>query len=113
MKVQINTPQKNINIAFPKKNIEFGIQRASSGGPKQIFIGDTEPTDPNILIWIDTSGDTPVVISTLITADNKQFITSDNKEFILKEIVNQMLLTNDNKEFIEANNKNFILKEEF
>lgn len=137
MDIKINYPKKNIQINYPQKNIALGVQRVPSGGIKQIYIGDIEPTDPNILIWIDTSIP-PIIGTQLITADDLKFITSDNKafllkeeqksqlltsnneyfitaddkEFILKEIINQMLLTNDNKEFIEANNKNFILKEE-
>lgn len=101
-----------------------------------IYIGDTEPTASNILIWIDTSippitgtqlitsdnkgfytaDDEAFILkeeikSQLMTSDNKMFITADDKEFILNE--SSSLLTMDNKEFIEANNKKFILKEEY
>lgn len=118
-----------------------GLEEALNNVSKQIYIGDTEPTDSNILIWIDTSTPpTPPIIGTqLITADNlgfytkndevfilkeeiksalltinnEYFITSDNKEFILNEQNSNVLLTFDNKELIEANNKKFILKEEY
>jgi len=118
-------------------NIEdFGVDVAYGGGTiKQIYRGENLPTDPNILIWIDTSippitgtqlitadnlgfytSDNEAFIlqepSSLITADNKNFITSDDKTFILNENTENTLLTLDNKEFIEANNKIFILKEE-
>lgn len=52
---------------------------------KQIYIGNTEPTDSNILIWIDTSEETPITNTQLLTKDNKEFITSNNESFILKE----------------------------
>lgn len=52
---------------------------------KQIYKGDKEPTDTNILIWIDTSGVTPSTDIQFITKDGLDFITSDNKNFILKE----------------------------
>ena len=51
------------------------------GGVTQIYRGDTEPTDNNILIWIDTSTP-PVIDKQLITSDGDEFITSDNKIFV-------------------------------
>lgn len=66
---------------------DFGVDVVYVGSSvKQIYIGDEEPTDPNILIWIDTSGDTPIISAQLITSDNKEFITANNEKFILKEV---------------------------
>ena len=50
----------------------------------QIYRGSIKPLDPNILIWIDTSGTTPVK-KTLLTENKLTFKTSDDKLFILKE----------------------------
>ena len=102
------------------------------GGPQQVYRGETEPTDENILIWIDTSAPThPNAMLTsegdwfitsegedfvvadwtsLYTSDNNKFMTNDGKGFALAEAI--PLYTNDNKEFIEANNKKFITKGE-
>lgn len=65
---------------------DFGVDVVYKGSVKQIYIGDEEPTDPEILIWIDTSGDTPTTEVQLMTADNKEFITANNETFILKEV---------------------------
>lgn len=73
-----------VNIKTPKMNIGLGVQRASSGGLMQVYKGPDEPTDPNILIWIDTSEE-PIIENQLITADNMEFITADNENFIVKE----------------------------
>lgn len=113
MKVNLNLPEMQIDIKPPKKNINLGIQRITTGGGgvRQIYRGPDKPTDPNILIWIDTSKK-PVTGTQLITHDNLEFITADNEAFILHDEIIEYLLTNDNKEFIDANNKNFVLREE-
>ena len=85
MQVQINTPKKLVNINTPKTDINLGVQRINTGGVKQVYIGNTEPTDPNILIWIDTSDEPIVIDKQLITVDNMEFITANNEKFILKE----------------------------
>lgn len=59
-----------------------GLEDAlAHAGVNQVYRGDTEPTDENILIWIDTSG-APSPGMAFITSDDKNFITSDNKTFI-------------------------------
>ena len=75
MKVNINTPKKQVNL---------GIQRINSGGVRQVDWSDIEPTNPNILIWIDTSEE-PIIDNQFITADDMEFITADNEIFIVKE----------------------------
>lgn len=65
---------------------DFGVDVVYKGTVKQIYIGDEEPTDPEILIWIDTSGDTPITGTQLLTSDNKKFITANDEKFILKEV---------------------------
>lgn len=52
------------------------------GGVTQIYMGDIEPTDENILVWIDTSEE-PITDNALITADGYMFITADDKNFIV------------------------------
>lgn len=52
------------------------------GGVTQIYMGDEEPTDENILVWIDTSEE-PITDNALITADGNVFITADDKNFIV------------------------------
>ena len=92
-----------------------GLEEALKNVSKQIYIGDTEPTDSNILIWIDTSTSPtppPIIGTQLITNDGLEFYTKDNKVFTLNEQELNVLFTNDNKEFMEANNKKFILREE-
>ena len=74
-----------VNIKPSKVNIDINTQRISSGGIKQIYKGDTEPTDHNILIWIDTSGVSPTTNIQFVTKDNLIFITKDNFNFIVKE----------------------------
>lgn len=67
---------------------DFGVDVAYAGSSvKQIYRGLDEPTNPEILIWIDTSGDTPSTNIQLITANDEKFITSDDKNFILKEVI--------------------------
>jgi len=74
-----------VNINLPKKNIVLGVQRINSGGfTQQVYRGPDKPTDPNILIWIDTSGSI-IIENQLITADNLEFITANNENFIVKE----------------------------
>lgn len=65
---------------------DFGVDVVYKGSVKQIYIGDEEPTDLEILIWIDTSGETPTTETQLTTSDNKEFITANNEKFILKEV---------------------------
>jgi len=61
-----------------------GLEEALENAGQQIYIGDTEPTDPNILIWIDTSE--PLIIDNqLITSDNEEFITLNDEIFIVEE----------------------------
>ena len=55
---------------------------ASGSGSAQIYRGDTQPVDSNILIWIDTSTTPVPTDNTLVTSDDKTFVTSDNKTFI-------------------------------
>ena len=75
-----------VNINPPKKNIVLGVQRINSGGfIKQVYRGPDKPTDPNILIWIDTSGSEPIGGIQFITKDNLEFITANNENFIVKE----------------------------
>lgn len=72
-----------------QKGISMDIKPTGGGSSKtirQVYIGDDEPTDPEILIWIDTSGDVPTVGTKLMTSDNKEFITANNENFILKEV---------------------------
>lgn len=90
---------------------EFGVDVAYVGsGVKQIYWGANEPTDQNILVWIDTSVP-PITGTQLITSDNKGFYTSDNEAFILKEELKSQLVTSDNKMFITVDDKEFILKD--
>lgn len=71
---------------YNEYNIEdFGVDVSFAGSKIQIYKGDDEPTDENILIWIDTSGVTPTGTQ-LITSDNLEFITANNEKFILKEV---------------------------
>ena len=111
MKVSLHTPKMGVNIKSPKMNVKFGVQGIGTGGVRQVDWGDVEPTDPNILIWIDTYV-SPITGTQLITYDNLEFMTADNEAFILAEEVINTLLTSDGKEFIDANNRNFILREE-
>ena len=136
-KAIVTTDNQLIGKIIPTGTLVASVVSLGGGGSgvKQIYRGANLPTDPNILIWIDTSippitgtqlitadnlgfytSDNEAFIlqepSSLITADNKNFITSDDKTFILNENTENTLLTIDNKEFIEANNKIFILKEE-
>jgi hypothetical protein len=53
---------------------------AVGGDEAQVYRGDTEPTDENILIWIDTY-QSPIVGVQFITQDDKDFITSDDNIF--------------------------------
>lgn len=46
----------------------------------QIYIGDEQPSDDYVLIWIDTY-QSPLVGIQFITQDNKDFITSDDNIF--------------------------------
>lgn len=55
---------------------------AVGGDEAQVYRGEVEPTDENILIWIDTSDSPTPTSNALITSDGKTFITSDNKTFI-------------------------------
>ena len=41
-------------------NLHFGIPAGESG----VYVGDTEPTDPNIKVWVDTSGDADEALKT-------------------------------------------------
>ena len=129
-----------IGAITPTGTLVASVVSVGGGGSgvKQVYRGSNEPTNPEILIWIDTSippitgtqlitsdnkgfytSDNEAFIlreetkSQLITSDNKMFITADDKEFILNENEVNTLLTLDNKEFIESNNKKFILKEEY
>lgn len=85
-----------------------GLQEALDNSGKQVYRGADQPTDENILIWIDTSA--PVQHNAMLTSDGKWFMTSDNKEFVVSDGI--ALLTSDNKEFYEATHKQFITKGE-
>lgn len=87
--MDINNSKRKIGLNIINANGTIGMDVKATGGGggsvvKQIYIGDTEPTDSNILIWIDTSSQTTV--TKLITADGYDFITSENEIFILKEV---------------------------
>ena len=69
----VNIKTVNGNTLLGSGNIEI-----SGGGVTQVYRGRTQPTDNNILIWIDTSR----LDNQLVTSDDKEFITSDNKKFI-------------------------------
>ena len=53
---------------------------AVGGDEAQVYRGEVEPTDENILIWIDTY-QSPLVGIQFITQDDKDFITSDDNIF--------------------------------
>ena len=116
VKMNIDGSKKTIRLNIVNATTGIGMDVKTGGGSsktiKQIYKGPDKPTDPNILIWIDTSIP-PITGTQLITSDNLEFITVDNDIFILNEQSSQSLLTIDNKEFIEANDKKFILKEEY
>lgn len=86
MKIQTK-PSLSMNIVNAETGIGMNVNTGGGSGKvvKQIYKGDKEPTDTNILIWIDTSGVTPSTDIQFITKDGLDFITSDNKNFILKE----------------------------
>lgn len=69
----------------------------------QIYRGNTEPLDSNILVWIDTSIHSR---NAMLTADDKVFVTSDDLDFVPAGQI--PLYTSDNKAFIDANNKTFM-----
>ena len=71
----------------------------------QVYIGDEQPSDDYVLIWVETSSH-----NAMLTSDGKLFMTSDNKEFVVADGI--PLFTSDNKEFYEATNKQFITKGE-
>lgn len=50
--------------------------------PVEVYRGADQPTDEDILVWIDTSESPTPTGNVLITSDGKTFITSDNKTFI-------------------------------
>ena len=86
--------------------LNFEVKVAGGGsGVNQIYMGDTEPTDPNILVWIDTYVP-PAPDNALVTADNKYFITADGKYFVVA--TPKQFVTADGKEFITADNKKFM-----
>lgn len=74
-----------VNINAPKKQVNLGIQRINTGTVRQVYKGPDEPTDPNILIWIDTSEEPIIIDNQFITADDMEFITANNENFIVKE----------------------------
>ena len=69
---------KNIKTINGNSLLGSGNIQISGGGVTQVYRGNNQPTDSNILIWIDTSR----ADNQLITRDGKEFITSDNKIFI-------------------------------
>lgn len=79
----------DMNIIDEYGNIGMDVQTGGGGTKKQIYKGPDEPTDPNILIWIDTSEE-PVVKGRLLTADGEPFITVDGQNFLVAQ-------TNDNQ----------------
>ena len=101
-------------------------------GVAQIYRGSDQPTDENILIWIDTSA--PTHPNAMLTSEGDWFITSEGEDFVVAEstqlytsddarfmtndgkgfaLVEQTpLYTSDDKEFYEATNKQFITKGE-
>lgn len=53
-------------------NMHFGIPAGESG----VYMGDTEPTDPNVKVWIDTSGDADGALSA------KEFVVGETKLYM-------------------------------
>ena len=81
------TPEKeklddlaNITIIGDNLTLTNGRLDAVGGDEAQVYRGDVEPTDENILIWIDTC-QSPLVGIQFITQDDKDFITSDDNIF--------------------------------
>lgn len=73
------------NITEIGDNLTLTNGRLDAAGGEQIlqvYRGANRPTDPNILIWIDTSESPGPIGDGLITSDDKLFITSDNKIFV-------------------------------
>ena len=84
--------------------LNFNVKVA--GGVQQIYMGDTEPTDENILVWIDTYTPPPPE-DALITADNEYFITADEEYFVVA--VPKQFTTSNNEELITSDNKEFLV----
>ena len=85
-KAIVTTDNQLIGKIIPTGTLVASVVSLGGGGSgvKQIYRGANLPTDPNILIWIDTSIP-PITGTQLITADNMEFITANNENFILKE----------------------------
>ena len=77
-----------------------------AGGKTQIYMGDTEPTDENILVWIDTYVP-PAPDNALVTADNEYFITADEEYFVVA--VPKQFTTSNNEELITSDNEQFLV----
>lgn len=61
------------------------LQEEINNIPIQVYKGSNTP-DSDVLIWIDTSGESPIVVENqLTTKDGLEFLTKDNAYFILKE----------------------------
>lgn len=71
----VNIKTINGNSLLGSGNIEI-----KPGDKPQVYRGEVEPTNENILIWIDTSKP-PLVGIQFITQDDKDFITSDDNIF--------------------------------
>lgn len=80
--------------------LNFDIKVAGGGGVTQIYMGDTEPTDENILVWIDTYTP-PIPDNALYTSDGQVLI--DSNGLILLQSV-PSILTTINGEILQDNN---------
>ena len=76
-----NDIENNQVLAY--SSIDGKWKNKSIGGvsSNQIYMGNEQPSDQDILIWIDTSGSTPSEYIPFITSSNETFITSDDKQF--------------------------------
>ena len=52
-------------------NLHFGLPRGDKGdtGDSGVYIGDEEPTDPNINVWISPNGDSDYGVATISDSD--------------------------------------------
>ena len=77
--------------------LNFNVKVAGGGGVTQIYMGDIEPTDENILVWIDTYTP-PLPDGALYTSDGQLLIDSLGRILIEAE---ETLLTTSNGEILQ------------
>ena len=64
------------------------VEQISGGGGGDIHVGTEQPTDPNIDLWIDPTGEASEILPSVSAADNGKFLRVVNGNWAAESVPN-------------------------